>query len=138
MGILRAIVLPEPLLMGAGQTKVPERCSVGGELVGDQQFRREAQFPEELAHQAQRRPLVAPALNQHVEDLALMIDGAPQVHPLAGDPYDHLVEVPSLARMWAAAPQIARDHRTEFQHPTPHRFVGHVEPALGQESSTSR
>jgi hypothetical protein len=46
MGVLRAIVLLEPLLMGAGQTKVPKRCSVGGELVGDQQFRREAQFPE--------------------------------------------------------------------------------------------
>ena len=62
-----------------------------------------------------------------------MIDGAPQVHPLAGDPNDHLVKVPSIARAWTAAPQIARDHGTEFQHPAPHCFVGHVEPALGQE-----
>ena len=35
----------------------------------------------------QRRPSVAPALNQHVEDLALVIDGAPEVHPLPGDPH---------------------------------------------------
>jgi phosphoglycerate dehydrogenase-like enzyme len=27
--------------------------------------------------------VVAPALNQHIEDLTLMIDGAPQVHPRA-------------------------------------------------------
>src|SRR5471032_2201298 len=62
-----------------------------------------------------------------------MIDGAPQVHSLARDPNDHLVKVPSIARAWAAAPQISRDHGTEFQHPAPHCFVGHVEPALGQE-----
>jgi len=30
---------------------------------------------------------------QHIADLALMIDRAPQVHPPAGDPNDHLIEV---------------------------------------------
>jgi predicted TIM-barrel fold metal-dependent hydrolase len=34
---------------------------------------REALFPEELAHQPECRPLVAAALNQHVENLALMM-----------------------------------------------------------------
>jgi hypothetical protein len=38
------------------------------------------------------------ALNQHVEDLTLMIDGAPEVHPLARDPDHHLVQMPSVAR----------------------------------------
>jgi hypothetical protein len=38
------------------------------------------------------------ALNQHVEDLALVIDGTPQIHLLAGDPHHHLVEVPAIAR----------------------------------------
>ena len=77
MGVFGAIVRPEPLLMRAGQTELSERCSIGGELVGRQQFRREALFPEELAHQSKRRALVVPPLNQHVENLALMIDGAP-------------------------------------------------------------
>ena len=63
--------------MRAGQAQVPESSSVGAELIGDEQFRREALFPEELAHQPECRPLVAAALNQHVENLALMIDGAP-------------------------------------------------------------
>jgi hypothetical protein len=86
-----------------------------------------------LAHQPDGRALVAPTLNQHIKHLTLMIDGAPQVHVLAGDPHDHLVEMPSIARPRAAAPQVTRDHGTEFQHPAPHCFVGHVEPALGQE-----
>ena len=46
MGIFRAIVLPQSLLMTAGQAEVPESSSVGAELIGRQQFRREAQFPE--------------------------------------------------------------------------------------------
>jgi hypothetical protein len=44
------------------------------------------------------------ALNQHVENLALVIDGAPQVHPQAGDANDHLVEVP-----YVDGPLLAKD-----------------------------
>ena len=66
MGVLGAIVLPDALLVGASQAKVPERCSIGGELVGRQPLRREALLPEELAHQSKRRTLVAPPLNQHI------------------------------------------------------------------------
>jgi hypothetical protein len=61
-------------------------------------------FPEQLAHQPKCRALVAPALNQHVENLALVIDGAPQVHSPAGDPDHHLVEVP-----YVDGPLLARD-----------------------------
>ena len=62
-----------------------------------------------------------------------MVDGAPQVHPLASDPDDHLIEVPSRARAWAAFPQLAGDRRAEFQHPAPHRFIGDVEPTLDEQ-----
>jgi hypothetical protein len=61
-------------------------------------------------------PRISPTLNKHVEDLALVVDGASQVHPLPGDPDDHLVEVPPRDRAWAALPQLARDQRAEFQH----------------------
>ena len=62
-----------------------------------------------------------------------MVDGAPQVYSFAGDPDDHLVEVPSLARAWAALPQLSCDQRAEFQHPAPHRLIGDLNAALGQE-----
>jgi hypothetical protein len=98
VGVLGAIVRSQPLLMRAGQPKMPESSSVGAKFVGRQQFRHKAMFPEQLAHQPECRPLVAAALNQHVDNLALVINGAPQVHPLPRDANDHLVEVPSVAR----------------------------------------
>src|SRR5882762_4693939 len=119
--------------MRAGQVEVPEGRAVGAKLVGREQFRRETLFLEELAHQPECHPLVATALNQHVENLALVIDGAPQVHPFAGNPHHHLVEVPSIARAWAAPPQLSCDPGPEFQNPPPHRFIGNLEAALGEE-----
>jgi hypothetical protein len=116
MGVFGAVVLSNALLMRACQAKVPEGRSVGVQLVGDQQFRREALFPDQLAHQPERRALVASALNQHIENLTLMIDGAPQVHPLAGDADDHLVQVP-IARAWAAPPQPSCNRGPELQNP---------------------
>src|SRR5216684_8319320 len=133
MGVFRAIVLPQSLLMRAGQAQVPESRSVGAELVGSYQFRREGLFLKELAHQPECSPLVAPALNQHVENLALVIDGAPQVHPFASNPDHHLVEVPSIARAWAAPSQLSCYPGPELQNPAPHRFIGNLQAALGEE-----
>ena len=62
-----------------------------------------------------------------------MIDGAPQVHPFAGNPDHHLVEMPAVARAWTALPQLARDQGAEFQHPAPHRLIGDFEAALDEE-----
>src|SRR5215471_5034104 len=78
MRVLRAIVLPQPLLMTAGQAQTAERRGVGAQLVGDQQFGDEALLLEQLAHQPQRRPTVPSALDQHVENLALVVDGTPE------------------------------------------------------------
>jgi hypothetical protein len=76
---------------------MPERRGVGAQLVSDQQSGCEPLLLEQLTPQPQRRASVASALNQHVEDLALVIDGTPQIHPLAGDPHHDLIEVPTIA-----------------------------------------
>jgi hypothetical protein len=54
-------------------------------------FGAEALFLGQLAHQPECRLRISPTLNKHVENLALVVDGAPQVHPLPGDPDDHFV-----------------------------------------------
>src|SRR5436190_12915336 len=89
--------------MTAAQAKMPKRGAVRAQLVGGQQFRREAMFPEQLAHQPECRARVAAALSQHIENLALVIDGAPQVHPLRADANHHLIEMPPVARSRAGA-----------------------------------
>ena len=133
MRILRPIVSPKPLFMATGQPQTSERGGAGAQLVGDQQVRCKSLFLKKLAHQPQRRPAVTPALNQHVEHLAFMIDGTPEIHPLAGDPHHHLVQMPSVARPRATPTQPSRDRGTEFQHPAPHRLVGDFEPSFGQQ-----
>src|ERR1700757_1014811 len=112
---------------------MPERRRVGAQLVGDQQLRRKSLLLEKLAHQPQRCPSGAPALNQHVEDLAFMVDGTPEIHAYTGDPDHHLVQMPSIAWPRPTLPQPSRNRRAELQHPTPHRFIGDVEPALGEQ-----
>jgi hypothetical protein len=109
MGVFSAIVFSEASIVRAGEAQLPEGRTVGAQLVGDQQLRCEALFLEQLAHQPECRLRIAPTLNEHVEDLALVVDGAPQVHPFPGDPDDHLIEVPSRARAGAVLPQLARD-----------------------------
>ena len=101
--------------MMARQAQVPDSSSVGAKFVGRQQFRHKALFPDQLAHQPECRPLVAPALNQHIENLAFVINGTPQVHPLASNRDDHLVEMPAVARAWAAPPQLSCDPGPELQ-----------------------
>src|ERR1700680_5317161 len=118
--------------MRTGQAKMPKSGSVRPQLVGRQQFRREAVFPEQLAHQPECRVLVAAALNQHIENLALVIDAAPQVHPLSGDANDPLVEVPSVARAWTGPSKPSGKPGPELQNPPPHRFIGNLQAALGE------
>jgi len=118
--------------MRADQAELPECRSVGGELVGHQQFRRETLFPEQLTHQPQRRPLVASTLNQHIENLALVIDSAPQIHLPAGDPHDHLVEMPPIGRARAGPTEPTRNPGPELQNPAPHRLVRKFQPALSE------
>src|SRR5712671_4996934 len=119
--------------MRAGQAKMPKSGSVRAQLVGRQQFRHEALFPEQLAHEPECPALVAAALNQHVENLALVIDRAPQVHLPAGDPDHHLVEVPPVARAWALPSKPSGKAGPEFQNPAPHRFIRNLQAALGEE-----
>jgi hypothetical protein len=133
MRVLGRIVHPQPLLMSAGQAELPECGGIGAQLVGDRPLGRKALLLEQLAHQPHGRPLIPARLDQQIEDFALLIDGTPQVHPPAGDPHDHLVEVPPVARPRPSLAQASRDRGTEFEHPAPDRFVGQIDPAFGKQ-----
>jgi hypothetical protein len=119
--------------MVAGEPKMLEGGGVGTQPVSRHPLRHEALLAEQLAHELDGCALVPSALNQNFEHLAFMIHCAPQVHMFASDPHDHFIEMPSIARSGAAPPQIASDHRSEFEHPTANALVGDVEPTLGKQ-----
>ncbi len=111
---------------------MPEGSAVGAQLIRDHLFWREPLLSHQLAHELDGRALVPSALNQDLEDLALVVDGTPQIHMLAGDPDDHFVEMPAITRSRTAPPQSPSDRRSEFEHPTANALVGDVEPTLGE------
>src|ERR1700732_5511514 len=119
--------------MVAGKLEMLEGSAVGAQLVGRHPCRREALFAEQLAHQLDGRRSVSTALDQDLEDLALVVDGTPQIHALARDPDDHFVEMPTIARSRTAPPQTPSDRRSEFEHPTANALVGEIEPTLGKQ-----
>src|ERR1700738_3161732 len=92
MRILRPIVFSQALLMVAGKPEMLKGSAVGAQLVRRHSRRREALLAEQLAHQLDGRRPVSTALDQDLEDLALVVDGTPQIHALARDPDDHFVE----------------------------------------------
>src|SRR5438309_714761 len=84
--------------MVTAEPEVPKGGAVRAQLVGGHRLWREALFSQQLAHQLEGRAAVPPALKQHVEDLAFMVDRAPEIHPPSGDPDDYLIEVSAAAR----------------------------------------
>src|SRR3954452_2977821 len=129
MRVFGAVVHAPPLLVPTTQAKSPERGGIGGQLVRDRQLRRKALLLQQLAHQPHGCPLVPARLDQDIKDLAVLVDGAPQIHASAGNAHDHLIQMPAIAWTWSLLPQPSRKERSEFQDPAPNRFVGQVEPA---------
>src|SRR3954447_20555593 len=133
MRVLGAVVHAQPLFVPTGQTKSLERSAVGAELVRDRQLRRKSVLAKQLAHQPHSCPLVPARLDQDVENLAPLVDGAPQVHAYSCNAHRHFIEMPSIPWSRLALPQSAGEKRTELQHPAPDRFIGQVEPTFGKK-----
>jgi hypothetical protein len=93
---------------------------------------------QRLLHEVQRRVLVAGLRNVTLEDLAFLVDRAPQLDHLAIQFHVHLIKVPAPMPEAAhpadpLAPDVAGEHGTEPVPPHPHRLVAQVDPALKQE-----
>src|SRR6202049_3662608 len=119
--------------MMTAEAEVAQRGAVRAQLVGGHPLGREAVFSQQLAHELDGRAAVSPTLKQHVEDLAFVVDRTPEIHPLAGDPDYHFVQVPAIARPRTAQPQPSSNHRAEFQHPATDALVGEVESTLCEQ-----
>ena len=75
--------------------------AVQSQIVGDQSLGNKGIFPQKFAHQLQRGVLVSLGLDQHIENLALSVDGPPKVDHSTVDFQIDLVEMPRRARLLA-------------------------------------
>ena len=83
-------------------------------LVGHPHLRREALFLEQLAHQFHRCSFIAPPLHEQVENLAFVVNRAPEPELPARDRHGHLIERPSRGWPQASTPKFSGEQRPEL------------------------
>ena len=76
---------------------------------------------------------VAAPLNEDIEYVAILIDGAPEVMLLATDFDEYFVDVPGIAEPAFAAFQGAPIARPEFETPAANTLVGDDNSSLGKQ-----
>jgi hypothetical protein len=72
-------------------------------------------------------------LHEQVENLALVVDRSPEPESSAGDQNSHFVEIPPRRWPRTSTAKFSGKQRPELQHPSPHRFVGDIQPTLGEQ-----
>ena len=82
--------------------------------------------------------LVSPALDEDIENKALLVDRAPAPVLLASNAADDLVEVPFVAAAGGSPTDAVGEFLAEFQAPLPDRLVGNRVPRAASISSTIR
>lgn len=87
-------------------------------------------IPKQLLQQFQGCSRVAPFLNDEIENLAFIINSAPQEHALAANLADHFVEVPTWRWRKLATAKVGGDLRTELHRPGADRLVTHIDAPL--------
>ncbi len=112
---------------------LPLGSAVTGELVGDEHAWDIRAALEQLAEELLGGTLVPAVLDQDVEDMAILVDGAPEVMALPIDLEENLVEMPLISWSSTTAAELIRVRLAEFATPLPHRFVGHDDPTGEEE-----
>src|ERR1700730_1351586 len=85
MRILSSIVAPSTAFMAVRDSEMTGCSPVRAQVICDELVWDEAIFLQKLAHQFERRPLVASGLDQNVEHFALGVAGSPQIDHAAID-----------------------------------------------------
>ena len=107
--------------------------AVALQLIRDDDPRYIPQALEQLAKELLRCLLIAPALDQDIEDVVVLVDSAPQVMALAIDRQEDLVEVPLVTWLGASMLQPIRVGLPKLQTPLADGFMGDVDTAFEQQ-----
>src|SRR5271166_4541983 len=137
MRILGAIVEPTTDLLAIGVADLLHRRGIRAKPVGDD-GPRSAIFLHDTLEKLQRRGLIPLRGDHRFQNLAFMIDGAPEIAELAVDLYKRLIQMPPPLKIAAHVrdpllSDLGGKHRAKPVPPKPDRLMADVDPALGQE-----
>ncbi len=118
---------------------VPRNFGIPGEsefsnfgIIGRDPLRCEALLLQQLAQQSTGRLGAAPGLYEEIQNLALVIHGAPKPMVPAADIDDHLVQMPARARLRPSLAKVARDQAAKLQEPPSNCFVRSIDATFGE------
>lgn len=124
MGVFRPIVQAFVRAMFDAGHDIVFCGTIGPELVGDHHAGRTALSFQELSYQTLCGLGITAALDQNVEDEAILIDGTPEPVFLSTDGDDRLVEVPFVAEpAGRSLSDIIGKVPAEFRSPKSHGLV---------------
>jgi hypothetical protein len=130
MRILRSIVAPSTALMAFCDSKLTGCSPIRAQVIRDELVWDKAIFLQKLAHQFERRPLVASGLDENVENFTLGIHGTPEVDQATPDFDIDLIEMPGCMRLRPAYAKIGRDPGSKMVHPAAYRLIGNHDSAF--------
>jgi hypothetical protein len=126
--VIDALMLP---MLDPGHD-LPLGSGVAPQLVGDEHTRGSTLLLKEFAEQAFGGPLVAPALDENIENEAVLVDGTPEPMLLPGDADDDLIKVPFVATARRSPTDPVGQIPSGFEAPLSDRLVRHRDTAGGQ------
>ena len=132
MRILRAIVEPTTDLVAVGIADLFHRRGIRAKAVGDDLPRSAVSLHDPL-EKLQRRSLVPLRSDDRFQNLAFMIDGAPQIDHAPIDFQIDLVKMPDRMRSGTALAQFRCNDRPEMIHPASDCFVRNCNSALREQ-----
>ena len=107
--------------------------AIAGPFIGDNYAWHIAAALEQFAEGARGGVLVTLGGHQDIENVALLIHCSPQVTGRATDFEEDLIEMPLVAGLRPAAPQVVGLDLAECAAPLTNSFAGHMDPAGGEK-----
>ena len=130
---LRSIVLVLPGAVNDRRHGRPVSGRVAAQFVRDQSARLTALPLQQRPEEALGCMPIAPGLDEDVDHVAVLVNGTPEILPLALDVHEEFVQVPGVAQASLPSPERPGVRRTECPTPLPNGLVGHGDAPLCQE-----
>jgi len=109
------------------------RCTVALEFVGDDPERLLVLAAHQSAKESLGCALIAPGLQQNIDDVSVLIHGTPEILLLAVDSDEEFVQIPDVAEATLFPLQTLYITRSEFSAPLSDGFERNQDAAFGQQ-----
>ncbi len=130
VGDLGAVVGVLPRIVPHGGHGGPMRCAIAPQFVGHEAHRLCALALQELAEEALCCSSITTCLHEEVDHVAVLIDGTPEILPLALDSHEELVQEPRVTQSLVAPLQLAGVLGAELPAPLTDGLVGDDDSTL--------